>query len=115
MIILNDSAENATAVYWSAFRSPGAGEYSLCLDCAEDDLVNNNLSVVQWIDGHETSSSSSTPEIIWSTTGLSANVSDSHVLRIRNQLDKRYNSAGQLGLDSLIVTIPYSKSHPCRM
>ena len=94
---------NATSVYWFGLFSAGAGEYSFCLDCSEDDITKDNLSVVHWVDGHRENSDNSS-QLIYSFTNLTSKGGDKHVLRIRNQIDQRFNGPGFLSFDSLVVT-----------
>jgi hypothetical protein len=96
---------NATAIYWNGIKSFGAGEYSLCLDCSEKDILISNNDTVQWIDGHTSNTSDSAVQTIWSMTDLKPR-EDDHVLRIRNQIDQRFGGSGLLSIDSLIITLP---------
>jgi hypothetical protein len=96
-------AANATAVYWLGSMQTTPSIWTACVDCTETDILVTNNDVLDWVDGSQ-APPAETSQVVWSKQGIQR-TNGTHVVRLRNELHEKAGAAGQLAIDSIIVTI----------
>ncbi|KAI1797723.1 hypothetical protein LXA43DRAFT_262250 [Ganoderma leucocontextum] len=89
--------QNVIALSYRGFKIKGGGLYYACLDC--DASVDTAVTV----DAHdETENGTQHPETLFAFTDVDPR--QSHVLRVINLEDDRFNETSQITFDSLVLT-----------